>query len=99
MASPLTLPSSGAAIVCVGFMGAGKSTAARSAAQALGIEAVDVDEGSTYLGHSTGSTDTEGHVARVGPFTVSAGSQSPTYTFIGARSGARLRVTLTMLPR
>ena len=41
MASPLTLPSSGAAIVCVGFMGAGKSTAARSAAQALGIEAVD----------------------------------------------------------
>ena len=44
MASPLTLPSSGAAIVCVGFMGAGKSTAARSAAQALGIEAVDVDE-------------------------------------------------------
>jgi 3-dehydroquinate synthase len=30
-------------IVCIGFMGAGKSTAARSAAEALGLEAVDVD--------------------------------------------------------
>ena len=32
------------ALVCVGFMGAGKSTAARSAAAALGVDAVDVDE-------------------------------------------------------
>ena len=62
-------------------------------------EAIDVYEGTTYAGHSTGSTDTEGHVAGVGPFTVSAGSPTPTYTFVGARSGARLRVTLTMLPR
>ncbi len=31
------------AIVCIGFMGAGKSTAARSAAEALGWEAIDVD--------------------------------------------------------
>jgi shikimate kinase/3-dehydroquinate synthase len=31
------------AIVCVGFMGAGKSTAARSVAEAAGIDAVDVD--------------------------------------------------------
>jgi hypothetical protein len=62
-------------------------------------EAVEVYEGSAYLGHSTGSTDTEGHVAGVGPFTVSAGGPTPTYTFVGARSGARLRVTLTMLPR
>ena len=30
-------------IVCIGFMGAGKSTAARSAAEALGRECVDVD--------------------------------------------------------
>ena len=30
-------------MVCVGFMGAGKSTAARSAARALGVEAIDVD--------------------------------------------------------
>ena len=30
-------------IVCIGFMGAGKTTAARSAAQALGTTAVDVD--------------------------------------------------------
>jgi shikimate kinase / 3-dehydroquinate synthase len=31
------------ALVCVGFMGAGKSTAARSAAIALGTEAIDID--------------------------------------------------------
>ena len=62
-------------------------------------EAVDVYEGTAYRGHSTRSTDTEGHVASVGPFTVSGGSQSPTYTFLGARSGARLRVSLTMLQR
>ena len=62
-------------------------------------EAVKVYEGTVYLGHSTGSTDTEGHVAGVGPFTVSAGSPTPTYTFVGARSGARLRVTLTLLPK
>jgi shikimate kinase/3-dehydroquinate synthase len=30
-------------IVCIGFMGAGKTTAARSAADALGTEAIDVD--------------------------------------------------------
>jgi shikimate kinase/3-dehydroquinate synthase len=32
------------AVVCIGFMGAGKSTAARSAAEALHTRAVDVDE-------------------------------------------------------
>jgi shikimate kinase / 3-dehydroquinate synthase len=31
------------AIACIGFMGAGKTTAARSAADALGTEAIDVD--------------------------------------------------------
>ncbi len=30
-------------VVCIGFMGAGKSTAARSAAEALGTTAIDVD--------------------------------------------------------
>jgi shikimate kinase/3-dehydroquinate synthase len=30
-------------IVCIGFMGAGKSTAARGAAEALGLDAIDVD--------------------------------------------------------
>ncbi len=30
-------------VVCIGFMGAGKSTAARNAAEALGAEAIDVD--------------------------------------------------------
>ncbi len=30
-------------LVCIGFMGAGKSTAARSAAAALGVEAIDLD--------------------------------------------------------
>ena len=53
MAAPLKLPGRGAqegadrpdrgAVVCIGFMGAGKSTAARSAATALGVEAIDVD--------------------------------------------------------
>lgn len=50
MAAPLRLVTgggaverSGDALVCVGFMGAGKSTAAASAAQVLGGEAVDVD--------------------------------------------------------
>jgi len=53
MAAPLKLQGLGAhvgadrpgrgALVCIGFMGAGKSTAARSAAAALGIEAIDVD--------------------------------------------------------
>ena len=31
-------------LVCIGFMGAGKSTAARSAAKTLGIEAIDADD-------------------------------------------------------
>ena len=43
MAANLKLPR-GCAVVCIGFMGAGKSTAARSAAQALGTEAIDVDQ-------------------------------------------------------
>ncbi len=43
MAAPLTLPTPGS-VICIGFMGAGKSTAARRAARALGLEAVDVDE-------------------------------------------------------
>ena len=53
MAAPLKLRAPGAqtgtdrpgrgALVCIGFMGAGKSTAARSAAAALGVEAVDAD--------------------------------------------------------
>ncbi|MGI8413268.1 MAG: bifunctional shikimate kinase/3-dehydroquinate synthase [Solirubrobacteraceae bacterium] len=34
----------GRAIVCIGFMGAGKSTAARSLARALGTVAIDVDQ-------------------------------------------------------
>jgi shikimate kinase/3-dehydroquinate synthase len=33
----------GRAVVCIGFMGAGKSTAAAAAAKALGREAIDVD--------------------------------------------------------
>jgi shikimate kinase/3-dehydroquinate synthase len=41
--SPGASPEAGGAVVCIGFMGAGKSTAARSAARALGVEAIDVD--------------------------------------------------------
>jgi shikimate kinase/3-dehydroquinate synthase len=36
--------SAGRAVVCIGFMGAGKTTAAKSAAEALGTDSVDVDE-------------------------------------------------------
>jgi shikimate kinase/3-dehydroquinate synthase len=36
-------PPDNGSIVCIGFMGAGKSTAARSLAGVLGVEAVDVD--------------------------------------------------------
>jgi 3-dehydroquinate synthetase/shikimate kinase len=43
LASPLTLPRGGA-LVCIGFMGAGKSTAAQTAAKTLGTEAIDVDQ-------------------------------------------------------
>jgi shikimate kinase/3-dehydroquinate synthase len=39
----MTTPALDGAIVCIGFMGAGKSTAARGAAESLGTEAVDVD--------------------------------------------------------
>jgi shikimate kinase/3-dehydroquinate synthase len=38
------IPGPGSAIACIGFMGAGKSTAARSAGEALGVRALDVDE-------------------------------------------------------
>jgi shikimate kinase / 3-dehydroquinate synthase len=46
MAAPLAAVPSGdqRAVAMIGFMGAGKSTAARAAAQALGTTAVDVDE-------------------------------------------------------
>ena len=46
MEGGLTLPISGPAgrsIVCIGFMGAGKTTAAASAAEVLGTASVDVD--------------------------------------------------------
>jgi shikimate kinase/3-dehydroquinate synthase len=42
VASPLKLSHPGA-VVCIGFMGAGKSTAAASAAEALDTESIDVD--------------------------------------------------------
>lgn len=62
-------------------------------------EYVDVYAGRAHLGRSATPTDLDGHVATVGPFVVPAGDRFPTYTFIGARSGARLRVTLTELSR
>jgi shikimate kinase / 3-dehydroquinate synthase len=42
VASALTRPR-GRSVVCIGFMGAGKTTAARSAAEALGTTPIDVD--------------------------------------------------------
>jgi hypothetical protein len=62
-------------------------------------EAIDVYLGRTSLGHSKGTTDTAGHLAQVGPFRVDGGTSAPTYTFVGARSGARVHVTLTWLPK
>jgi shikimate kinase / 3-dehydroquinate synthase len=49
METPLRLgatvsePGAARSVVCIGFMGAGKSTAARSAAEAMGTHAIDVD--------------------------------------------------------
>lgn len=43
MAGSVKLPR-GRAVVCIGFMGAGKTTAAASVARALGKEAIDVDQ-------------------------------------------------------
>jgi len=45
VATPVTKPEGPAhrGLVCIGFMGAGKSTAARSAAEELGARAIDVD--------------------------------------------------------
>ncbi len=42
MAGVVTLPST-RSVVCIGFMGSGKSTAARSAAESVGADPVDVD--------------------------------------------------------
>jgi len=44
VAAELTRSPDRGAVVCIGFMGAGKSTAARSAARALGVHAIDVDQ-------------------------------------------------------
>jgi hypothetical protein len=62
-------------------------------------EVVNVYAGKAYLGHSSRPTDAEGHVDAVGPFAVPAGDRFPTFTFIGARSGVRLGVRLTVLPQ
>ena len=42
-AAPLTAGAAAPAIVFIGFMGAGKTTASRAAAAALGVRAVDAD--------------------------------------------------------
>jgi hypothetical protein len=60
-------------------------------------EFVEAYSGSTYVGHSNGPTDKGGNAGGLGPFTVPSGSPRPTYIFVGARSGARTMVSLTML--
>ncbi len=62
-------------------------------------EAIEAYMGSESLGRSKRTTDTAGHLAQVGPFRVAGDSPAPTYTFVGARSGARLRVALTWLQK
>ena len=44
MAEDLTAASAGPSLVFVGFMGAGKTTAARAVAAELGVEGIDADE-------------------------------------------------------
>lgn len=58
-------------------------------------EGLAVYDGSAYLGHSTGPTDRQGNIGGLGPFVVPSGNAHPTYTLIGARSGARVAVALT----
>jgi hypothetical protein len=60
-------------------------------------EFVEAYRGSTYVGHSNGPTDKGGNATGLGPFTVPTGNPRPTYLFVGARSGARTLVTLTLM--
>jgi hypothetical protein len=61
-------------------------------------ELVKVYLGGSYLGQSTSPTDGQGNVAGIGPFTVSLGDSQPSYTLVGARSGAQAAVALTVVP-
>jgi hypothetical protein len=58
-------------------------------------EPVKVYAGDNLVGQSNGPTDGQGNVGGLGPFTVPSGDPQPSYALVGARSGARVEVTLT----
>jgi hypothetical protein len=61
-------------------------------------EPVKVYLGESYIGQSTSPTDGQGNVGGIGPFTVLPNDPQPTYALVGARSGARVEVSLTVVP-
>lgn len=60
-------------------------------------EPVKVYVGDSYVGQSNGPTDGQGNAGGLGPFTVPSNDPQPTYAFVGARSGARVDVTLSVV--
>jgi hypothetical protein len=61
------------------------------------VEPVKIYLGDSYVGQSNGPTDGEGNVGGLGPFTVPPNDPQPRYALVGARSGARAEVTLTVV--
>jgi hypothetical protein len=61
-------------------------------------EPIKVYLGESYMGQSTSPTDGQGNVGGIGPFTVPPNDPQPTYTLVGAQSGARVEVSLTIVP-
>jgi hypothetical protein len=61
-------------------------------------EPVKVYLGESYVGQSTSPTDGQGNAGGIGPFAVPSNDSQPSYTLVGARSGAQVSVTLTVVP-
>jgi hypothetical protein len=60
-------------------------------------EPVKVYLGDRYVGQSTGPSDGQGNAGGLGPFTVPSNDPQPGYALVGARSGAGVEVTLTVV--
>jgi hypothetical protein len=61
-------------------------------------EPVKVYLGESYLGRSTSPTDGQGNAGGIGPFVVPSDDPQPSFTLVGARSGAQVAVALTVVP-
>jgi hypothetical protein len=61
-------------------------------------EPVKVYLGESYLGQSSSPTDGQGNAGGIGPFVVPSDDPQPSFTLVGARSGAQVAVTLTVVP-